>query len=386
MKKMLRFKLFSIAVIGASVAAFGSYSAKAQTNYEYDALGRLISVERVAASKTVTYTYDELGNRVSVIQGVAPTVTFTIDDVAVTEGGNLQFTITKSGATGQTHDVDYDTANGTAVSSDYTAASGTLSFTLLETSKNVIVATTTDATYENNETVLLNLSNATNGAVITDSQGVGTINNDDTAPSFTINNVTKEEGLNLQFTVTKTGSTALTHNINYATANGTATAGSDYVARSGTMSFPPATSSKILGITGIEDSTVEPNETFYSNLSNATNGATISDSQGLGTITNDDNAPPNAVNDSYSNVNKTTWTTFSVLNNDTDPENDPLTITQAAELHGTTQIISNNTQLRYRCIGCGASDTITYWISDGNGGTDTGIVSVTFSGGGGWDP
>ena len=44
-------------------------------------------------------------------------------------------------------------------------------------------------------------------------------------------------------------------------------------------------------VTILGDTTVEPTETFFMNLSNATNGATISDDQGLGTITNDDSLP-----------------------------------------------------------------------------------------------
>ena len=51
--------------------------------------------------------------------------------------------------------------------------------------------------------MILTLSNPTNGASVTDGEGVGTIANDDAAPSFAINNVTREEGQNLTFTVTK---------------------------------------------------------------------------------------------------------------------------------------------------------------------------------------
>ena len=94
---------------------------------------------------------------------------------------------------------------------------------------------------EANETFGVNLSGATNGATISDGQGVGTIINDDAAPvagSVSINDVTITEGNNgtqvATFTVTRSGGTAA-FDVNYATADGTATtADGDYVATSGT--------------------------------------------------------------------------------------------------------------------------------------------------------
>ena len=75
--------------------------------------------------------------------------------------------------------------------------------------------------------------------------------------------------------------------IDYATADGTATAGSDYVAASGTVTIPEGSNSTVVGITINGDTTPEANETFFVNLSNVT-GAVVADAQGLGTIENDD--------------------------------------------------------------------------------------------------
>ncbi|MDB0047356.1 hypothetical protein N9F21_01900 [Porticoccaceae bacterium] len=222
---------------------------------------------------------------------------FIINNISATEGSNLTFTITKTGSTALTHNINYATANGSAAAgSDYTSTSGTLSFSSGQTSQTVTVATTGDSTYENNETVNLNLSSATAGATIGDSQGVGTINNNDAGPSFTINNISATEGSNLTFTITKTGSTALTHNINYATANGSAAAGSDYTSTSGTLSFSSGQTSQTVTVATTGDSTYESNETLYLNLSSATAGATIVDSQGVGTINNNDSGPAFYIN------------------------------------------------------------------------------------------
>jgi hypothetical protein len=94
----------------------------------------------------------------------------------------------------------------------------------------------------------------------------------------------------LTFTVTRSGGTAA-FTVDYATADGTATAGQDYVAASGTLQFGATETTKTVSVTINGDTTVEPNEYFYVNLSNATSGAAIGDGQGVGTILNDDATP-----------------------------------------------------------------------------------------------
>jgi hypothetical protein len=117
-------------------------------------------------------------------------------------------------------------------------------------------------------------------------------------PTLSINDVSVAEGNSgtqiLTFTVTRTGTTASAVSFNYATADGTATAASgDYVAASGTGSIPAggASASTTLNVTINGDTLFEANETFFVNLSLPVN-ATIADAQGVGTISNDDAAPP----------------------------------------------------------------------------------------------
>ncbi|NOX95421.1 MAG: hypothetical protein GXP04_10125 [Alphaproteobacteria bacterium] len=251
-------------------------------------------------------------------------------------------TVTRGGNPGVAVTVDYASSNSSAIAgSDYTAVSGTLNFLVNETPKNISVATTQDSVYEGNEAFTLTLSNASAPATIGTGVATGTINNDDTAPAFSVNNVSVSEGGTLSFTVTKTGSTALSHNINYATANGTAIAGSDYTAKSGTLTFTSSQTSKTVTVTTIEDTAVEPNETVQLNLSAATSGATISDSQSIGTINNDDvgNTPPVANDDSVSgsqNVNLV----LLPLTNDTDANNDTLSIQSFTLSAGLTLLSS----------------------------------------------
>lgn len=73
----------------------------------------------------------------------------------------------------------------------------------------------------------------------------------------------------------------------FATANGTATAGSDYQAASGTVTFPAGTLTRTVSVNVLGDTLVEPDETFVVTLS-APSGATLGDSQAQVTIADDD--------------------------------------------------------------------------------------------------
>src|SRR6185437_9804386 len=77
--------------------------------------------------------------------------------------------------------------------------------------------------------------------------------------------------------------------VNYATANGTATAANnDYVAASGTITFPPGTTFRTATVLINGDVTIEPDETFLLNLSNPTNAAIgFNSGTATGTILND---------------------------------------------------------------------------------------------------
>ena len=226
----------------------------------------------------------------------------SINDVTLSEGNagttTATFTVTRSGGTAA-FNVNFATANGTATAgSDYVANSGTLSFGTGVNTRTVSVTVNGDTAFEPDETFFVNLSGATNGATITDSQGRGTIVNDDAgavAGAVSINDVSVTEGnggtTTATFTVTRTSGTAA-FTVNYATADNTAQSGSDYVATSGTLSFASGVNTQTVSVTINGDTVFEPNETFFVNLSGATNGAAITDSQGQGTITNDDAAPP----------------------------------------------------------------------------------------------
>ena len=76
--------------------------------------------------------------------------------------------------------------------------------------------------------------------------------------------------------------------VHYSTANGTALAGQDYVAQSGTLTFAPGVTQQNILVEIIGDTIVEPNETFTLTLSDPSEGASILDGSATGTIVNDD--------------------------------------------------------------------------------------------------
>jgi ELWxxDGT repeat protein len=111
------------------------------------------------------------------------------------------------------------------------------------------------------------------------------------APSLAITDVTLAEGnagtSTALFTVSLSATSSETISVQLSTANGTAGAGSDYQAASGTLTFAPGETSKTIAVRINGDRVGEPNETFVLNLSGATN-ATIADGQGAGTILDDE--------------------------------------------------------------------------------------------------
>jgi uncharacterized repeat protein (TIGR01451 family) len=229
--------------------------------------------------------------------GIKPDI--TINDVTVTEGNsgtiNATFTVTLSASATSNVTVDFATADGTATAgSDYQSNNGTLTFAPGVTTQTITVAVNGDTLDEVNETFFVNLSNATN-ALILDPQGQGTITDDDAAPTISINDVSVAEGdsgtTSATFSVTLSAASGQQITVAYATADGSATAGSDYQATSGTLTFSPGQTTQTINVPVNGDTTFEPNETFVVNLTAPTN-ATILDNQGQGTITNDDAAPP----------------------------------------------------------------------------------------------
>jgi hypothetical protein len=184
-------------------------------------------------------------------------------------------------------------SNGNATAgSDYTAvtyAAQTLPAGTLARTHTVTIAG--DTTVEQNERLLMSLTGVS-GATIFDSQGIGTILNDD-GPTLSIADLDVVEGnggtpRKATFTVRLSKAAAVPVTYSIATGNATAISGSDYTARSLVGETIPAgalSRTFVVDITG--DTTAEANEAFTANIT-AAGGATILDGQATATIRNDD--------------------------------------------------------------------------------------------------
>ena len=230
----------------------------------------------------------------SVTANFTNSLSLSIDDTALDEGksglGTTAFAVRLSAPAAASVSVKYATANGTALAgSDYTAASGTLTFAPGETSKTVSVPVQGDSTTEADETFTVVLSAATN-APMSRSVGTATIRNDD-FPALSVADVSLSEGnvsgASAVFTVTLSAPSPQTVAVNYTTANGTAAAGSDYAAISGNLTFAPGSTSRTVAVAIMGDTAVEADETFFLNLTSPAK-ATIARAQAKGTLLNDD--------------------------------------------------------------------------------------------------
>jgi hypothetical protein len=209
-------------------------------------------------------------------------------------GGTATINVQRIGGANGAVSVQYATNGGTATAnSDYTSASGTLNWADGDTSNKIFTVVVTDDTLdEANETVSLSLSTPTGGATLgNQSSAVLTIVDDDIAPSVSISDTTQVEGhqgnINADFNLTLSEASGQTVTVDYVTAPGTATDGSDYQSNSGTLTFNPGETNKVVTVLINGDTQDEADENFFVNLSNPSN-AGLTKAQGTGTITNDD--------------------------------------------------------------------------------------------------
>ena len=233
----------------------------------------------------------------TIVDNDAPAVV-TIDDVSVVEGTQVQstatFTVSLNAPSEKPVTLEFALQAGTATPNvDYPNFSGTVDFTFGGgTSRTITIPIVQDNVFETDETFFVNLTNAVN-ATIGDGQGQGTITNDDPQPTVGIAaTASRTEGGagtsgNATFEVKLSNPSHQTITVAFATANGTATAGVDYVATSGTLTFNPGEITKTVSVEVTGDNVDETNETFVVNLSNPTN-STIGTAQGTGTIQDDD--------------------------------------------------------------------------------------------------
>jgi Calx-beta domain-containing protein len=238
----------------------------------------------------------------------------SVSDATANEGQNAAFVVSLSAVFPASVTVDYATSDGSATApADYQAKGGTLTFDPGQTVKQVVVPVAADALTEVDETFALNLSNAV-GDTIADGVAIGTITDDDT-PGISVANASATEGntgtVSALFSVTLSLQSSQPVTVQYATADGSATAPADYQATSGTLAFDPGQNVKQIVVPVVGDTLIESTEVFSLNLSGPTN-ATLADGTAQGTITDNDTVSISVANASVTEGN--TGTVGAVFN------------------------------------------------------------------------
>jgi glucose/arabinose dehydrogenase/PKD repeat protein len=198
--------------------------------------------------------------------------------------------------------VDYATTDGTATGGlDYVPTSGTLAFGAGIVSRTFTVATLDDGLIEMNKTVHLTLSNPTGGAVLgAASSSVLAIQENNPVFQFSLSNYTvPETAPQAMVTVARSGPLTEGFSVGYATSNGTALAGIDYVATSGTLFFGRGVSTQSFSVPVLPYRVDYPGKTVLLSLSSPSLGSAVGQ-QGTAVLTIQDAQAPGAAHFSLS--------------------------------------------------------------------------------------
>ena len=192
----------------------------------------------------------------------------------------FDFTVSLSAASDMPVTVNYTTTDGSAkAGTDYAATSGSVVFAPGDTTKTIPVLVSGNQTPEANKTFSVNVSTPNSYAVISKGVGVGTIV--DNEPRISIADAYNYYGeSSFTFTVSLSAAYDQAVTVNFATANGTAIAGMDYVATSGTLTFAPGETTKTITVAVLDPTAVD--KSFSVHLSGASTNALITNEWATG--------------------------------------------------------------------------------------------------------
>ena len=217
-----------------------------------------------------------------------PAVVLSIGDASATEGSPVPFTITRSGSTSSALNVNYRVFSGTAtVGRDLPESRGVVTIPNGSSTVQLSIPTTEDTVTESSETFTVYITAF--GECLECQEGnpfaTGTIIDNEEPITYSIDDVSVEEGNVATFTVSRTGTTAAAVTFNYSAQSGTAMLGSDLSPAFGSLKMNSGQSSVQIQIPTLEDTAVEQNETFVVKISGAAAGI---NETGTGTIIDDD--------------------------------------------------------------------------------------------------
>ncbi len=304
-------------------------------------------------------------------------------------GGTVTVTVVRTGGTAGAVSVQYAAIGGTAVNgTDYALTSGTLDLADGQTSATFTLSLIDDGRFGYDKTILLGLGNPTGFATFgANPTATVTIHNDNTAPTVSVadTSVTKvNSGIaNAVFTVTLSAASDAPVTVQYATIDNTATvAAGDYLTAAGTITIPAGQTGATVAIAAIGNPNVQPDKTFYLDLSNPA-GAVLGNAVATNTIINNDFYPPIAPNLSAT-VPPGGSATFFPVSAAVANDGGPLTLSIASQpAFGAVALVntSGGTEMLYSP---GAAevpgDTFTYNVTDSHGDSAVATATVQFAG------
>ena len=242
------------------------------------------------------------GRPLGALKAVVASPTVNVASAAVTVGessatASVSFSITTPDGAPLTCPVtvSYHTTNMLAMAgADYAERSGTVVFPSAAASgstQTAVVSLVGDALDEGDETFAVDLSSATGASVGSANRTIVTITDDDPLPTLSVAGGSVIEGnagtTSLTFTVSLNVPNGRAVTVSYATTDGTARAGLDYVGTAGTATIPAGAPNTVITVPVSGDLVHEAAEQFALDLS-APGNATLSTSHATGTITDDD--------------------------------------------------------------------------------------------------
>ena len=206
-------------------------------------------------------------------------------------------------------------------------------------------------------------------------------NDGNVTPNLAIDNITVAEGnvgtTPLVFHVTLDPVATNTVTVNFATADGSALAGSDYIATNGMLTFLAGESNQTITVSATANTVNEPDKVFFVNLTGAVN-ATVAPEQGIGTIVNDDG--PIVVDDQYATLENVTLDVPApgVMANDSDVAGNPFTASLVTDVaNGVLTFNADGSFTYVPNTDFSGTDGFTYQTYDGVADSEVATVTLT---------
>ncbi len=245
-------------------------------------------------SSGVTTNTTAFGTGTIIDNDDAPTI--SISDITVNEGEVALFTVSLTNPSSVATIVNISSANGTAVGTDFTPVTTTITIPAGATSITIAITTLDDTTQEPTENYTLNGTVTTANTINPNATGLGTILDDDLVPTVSISSITIVEGSIGTFVVSLSNPSSLATVITITTANGSAD-GTDFTPVLTTITIPAGTTSVNVPVTTLNDNKYEITENFTLNGNVTTTNTANNNPSGTGTITDNDIVPSITISD-----------------------------------------------------------------------------------------